>query len=348
MDDTERALLRSSWLPVARVEDIGDNGVAQAAILGVPLVVFRAAGVTTVADAACPHRGAALWMGTVRDGTLECPYHGWRFAARIGACTRAPSLPAGAPPPRVALRTYPVREAYGHVWACLDEPLLDLPTLPSDVDNTWEVAAGVPIDVHCGVRQITENFRDPAHFPFVHAESLGPDVPQEVDPYQVRRDGWRLTWDVTFPTPDDEDPDAVLGPLHYAVTLPAFTSVVLDSPHDGVRRLICQAAVPTTADGNQVRIFWFIGHEPVASTAEVYLSVAERLAEETRIFAEDCRVVAALSPAEAPLALDTQVHTRADRFSLAYRRTYRELLDVVAARPSPTCPSPERPTASVR
>ena len=58
MDDAERILLRASWLPVARVEDLGVDGVVQAAILGVPLVVFRANGVTTVADAACPHRGA--------------------------------------------------------------------------------------------------------------------------------------------------------------------------------------------------------------------------------------------------------------------------------------------------
>jgi phenylpropionate dioxygenase-like ring-hydroxylating dioxygenase large terminal subunit len=335
MEDAERALLRGTWLPVARGTDLDTDGVVRCAILDTPLVAYRIGGVTTVADAACPHRGAALWMGAVRDDALECPYHGWRFAPATGACTRVPSLPEGSPPVRVALRTHPVREAYGHVWTCLDEPLLPFPELPAPVDASWQLAAGEPIDVACGLRQITENFRDPAHFPFVHAETLGPDVPRVVDPYRVRRNGWGLTWDITYPAPDEDDPDAVLGPLHYSVALPSFTCVRLASQHDGVRRLICQVAVPTSAAGDRVRLFWFLGHEPIDPTAEVYLTLDERLAEEAQIFAEDCRIVANVTPAEAPLSLDTQVHTRADRFSLAYRRAYRALLDDVAARRVP-------------
>lgn len=335
MDEIERSLLRGVWLPVARLADLGADGVAPAAILGTPLVVFRVDGVTTVADAACPHRGAALWMGAVHERSLQCPYHGWQFAPGSGVCTRVPSLPPGSPPARAALHTYPVREAYGHVWTCLDEPLLAFPELPAAVDDTWRLAAGAPIDVDCGPRLITENFRDPAHFPFVHAKSLGPDVPQEVDPYQVRRQGWQLTWEVTFPDPDEDDPDAVLGPLHYAATLPLFTCMRLTSQHDDVQRLIAQVAVPIAADGERVRLFWFIGHEAIDDDADVHLTIEERLAEEAEIFAEDCRVVASIVPAEAPLALDTQAHTRADRFSLAYRRAYRELLDDVAARRGP-------------
>jgi hypothetical protein len=39
----------------------------------------------------------------------------------------------------VALRTYPVREAYGHVWTCLDEPLLPFPELPAPVDAAFRI-----------------------------------------------------------------------------------------------------------------------------------------------------------------------------------------------------------------
>jgi phenylpropionate dioxygenase-like ring-hydroxylating dioxygenase large terminal subunit len=331
MDEAERGLLRGTWLPVARGEDLDEHGVVPGSILDTSLVVYRVDGVNTVADAVCPHRGAALWMGTVRDGALECPYHGWQFAPGTGACTRVPSLPPGSPPVRATLRTYPVREAYGHVWVCLDEPVLPFPELPAAVDATWDLVAGAPIDVACGLRQITENFRDPAHFPFVHAASLGPDVPRVVNPYQVRRRDGGLAWDVTFPTDDG----SVVGPLHYTVALPSFSCVLLTSPRDGVRRLISQVAVPTSAHGDRIRLFWFLGHEPVTSGTTVYLSLEERLREEASIFAEDCRIVASMSPAEAPLALDTQLHTRADRFSIAYRQAYRDLLDDVAARSVP-------------
>jgi phenylpropionate dioxygenase-like ring-hydroxylating dioxygenase large terminal subunit len=182
------------------------------------------------------------------------------------------------------------------------------------------------------LRQITENFRDPAHFPFVHAETLGPDVPQVVNPYRVRRTGWDLAWDVTFPAPDDDDPDAVLGPMHYSVALPSFACVWLTSQHDGVRRLIGQVAAPISGGGDRVRLFWFLGHEPIGPEADVYLTLEERLREEAEIFAEDCRIVANMTPAEAPLGLDTQVHTRADRFAIAYRQGYRDLLDDIADR----------------
>jgi phenylpropionate dioxygenase-like ring-hydroxylating dioxygenase large terminal subunit len=29
----------------------------------------------------CPHRGVALSLGTITDGCLACPFHGWRFGA---------------------------------------------------------------------------------------------------------------------------------------------------------------------------------------------------------------------------------------------------------------------------
>jgi nitrite reductase/ring-hydroxylating ferredoxin subunit len=45
----------------------------------------------------CPHRGARLSLDRVREGRLECPYHGWRFAAE-GRCVAIPALPGFAPP----------------------------------------------------------------------------------------------------------------------------------------------------------------------------------------------------------------------------------------------------------
>ena len=122
MDDIEYRMLRRTWFPVARIEDV-DQGVVAGNILGVELVVYRVDGRTTVAEGRCPHRGMALWMGEVVKGCLECPYHGWLFEPETGACTEIPSLPAGSEPSGIALRTYPVREAYGHVWSCLRGPL---------------------------------------------------------------------------------------------------------------------------------------------------------------------------------------------------------------------------------
>jgi hypothetical protein len=42
-------------------------------------------------------------------------------------------------------------------------------------------------------------------------------------------------------------------------------------------------------------------------------------------------IVENLDPPEAPLELDSQAHVRADRYAVAYRKLYRELLDEFAA-----------------
>jgi phenylpropionate dioxygenase-like ring-hydroxylating dioxygenase large terminal subunit len=127
----------------------------------------------------------------VRDGSLECPYHGWLFASGSGRCTRIPSLPPGRSRPHAALRTYPSEVAYGLVWSCLGDPFLPLPRLPEYVDDSWRLGAGEPYTLNCDMRLLTENFRDKAHFPFVHADSMG-RMDKVVEPYRIARDGWRL------------------------------------------------------------------------------------------------------------------------------------------------------------
>ena len=49
---------------------------------------------------------------------------------------------------------------------------------------------------------------------------------------------------------------------------------------------------------------------------------------------EDREILASVYPKDAPLDPQAQAHTRADRYSLMYRRMYQEL--VAAARPSPS------------
>ena len=58
----------------------------------------------------CIHRGASLADGKVRDGEVQCPYHGWRFAGeRYG--DRPSAVRAVAP---VAILSTAV--AVGFLW----------------------------------------------------------------------------------------------------------------------------------------------------------------------------------------------------------------------------------------
>jgi phenylpropionate dioxygenase-like ring-hydroxylating dioxygenase large terminal subunit len=325
----EFEMLRHAWLPVARIEDVHRDGVVQANILGTDLVVYGTGKDTTVAQGHCPHRGMALWLGEVVDGCLQCPYHGWLFEGGSGRCTHVPSLPPGADPARTSLRTHPVRLAYGHVWSCLDEPSGPLPDLPDTRDGAWRFAYGEPADVACGLRQITENFRDMAHFAFVHIGSMGPNVRREVDPYTVERDEWTLNWTLSTDlggTALDGNAGVANGQtLDYRVALPGFTSV-RTSFVDGGHRLVAQFAAPISRDGLRVRHFWLVGFDDVVADQHG-VTMPEMVAYERLIFEEDFAIVQNQWPVEAPLDAHSQAHTRADRVSLVYRRAYRELIE---------------------
>ena len=78
------------WYPVVHAEDL-DPTPQKVHILAHDFVVFRDnTGKPAVLADTCIHRGAALSMGKCKeDGTVQCPYHGWRFN-RDGECTRIP------------------------------------------------------------------------------------------------------------------------------------------------------------------------------------------------------------------------------------------------------------------
>jgi phenylpropionate dioxygenase-like ring-hydroxylating dioxygenase large terminal subunit len=100
-------------------------------VLGQELVIYQTGGTVTVADRWRPHRGMALEYGRVMSEEVERPYHGWVFVAGSERCIAILSLPQGAKPPTVSLRTYPNKEAYGLVWSCLGDPLMPIPDLPA-------------------------------------------------------------------------------------------------------------------------------------------------------------------------------------------------------------------------
>src|SRR3954470_19004918 len=112
------ALRTGAWFPVARAADVGTTPVPVGADGQSYVVVrLRPEGEISAFPARCPHRLVPLAAGSVVDGRLQCPYHGWQFDAE-GRCAAIPSLgPAGTPPPRADLRgPWAVEERGGWGW----------------------------------------------------------------------------------------------------------------------------------------------------------------------------------------------------------------------------------------
>src|SRR3954463_5291104 len=121
------------WFPVARAAEVGTTPVPVGAG-GQPYVVVRLRpdGEVSAFPARCPHRLVPLAAGTVVDGRLQCPYHGWQFDAE-GRCASIPSLgPDGTPPPRADLPgPWAVEERGGWVWIAPSPTVERCPVTPT-------------------------------------------------------------------------------------------------------------------------------------------------------------------------------------------------------------------------
>jgi nitrite reductase (NADH) small subunit len=74
---------------------------------GTSVVVVRVGDHVYACSAACAHRGGPLAEGRLNGARLVCPWHGWMFDVRTGACL----IPARG----AAVTTYPVRIDAGDV-----------------------------------------------------------------------------------------------------------------------------------------------------------------------------------------------------------------------------------------
>jgi nitrite reductase (NADH) small subunit len=57
-------------------------------------------GVISAMDNVCLHRGGPLGQGTIADGKLICPWHGWQFDPQTGAAVHNPAA---------RVRVYPIK-----------------------------------------------------------------------------------------------------------------------------------------------------------------------------------------------------------------------------------------------
>ncbi len=131
---------------------------------GFPLVLFRTNGKVHALADCCPHRGAPLSKGSVREGCLVCPYHGWRFEAS-GACHLIPGLNCYSSKEIHRVQAYGVEERYGLIWVSSNSEG-EIPQIsigPNEKRFQFDFQMNSPL------KDVVENALDPLHTHFVHS-----------------------------------------------------------------------------------------------------------------------------------------------------------------------------------
>jgi len=165
--------LNNEWYVVALGSELSTQAI-QRWVLGQPLALFRThSGKPVALLDRCPHRGAPLSMGRVQGETIACGYHGFTFDAS-GQCVDIPGSDFISP--KACVKSHPVIERWGWVFAWMGEPALaDETKLPdfSWMDKAGWVGRAEYLLVHAHHALVRDNLLDLTHARFVHQKTLG-------------------------------------------------------------------------------------------------------------------------------------------------------------------------------
>jgi phenylpropionate dioxygenase-like ring-hydroxylating dioxygenase large terminal subunit len=322
--------LADFWHPVALSAELGDQPVA-VRLGGQGWVLVRLGGAVSAFPDSCPHRRARLSAGQVVDGTLQCRYHGWRYAPD-GACVAIPalgddaSIPARATLPRPAA----VTEQDGMVWLAPRSPRAATPTLSCGLTGADIATSIMPVlRVPANAAILIDNFLDEAHLPFVHAATIGGAGPEPIERAEIDRQGLAFTAvrEHTFTNLTDPAVLAGIRPtaqrrrMTYGYQAPLTATLLLEMLDEGTWQFLTFTVQPE--DQQSCRVYQTLT-APGMTDPEQARSAVEY---EMSIFAEDLDLQqAALSGLDFPLDPAAELHTRADRIAVEFRRVLAEAI----------------------
>jgi 3-phenylpropionate/trans-cinnamate dioxygenase ferredoxin subunit len=75
---------RSSWIFVIEDKNLQENSMNLVSPKGLSILLIKSAGQIYAVSNRCAHMGCGLAGGMLKDHTLQCPCHDWRYDIRTG------------------------------------------------------------------------------------------------------------------------------------------------------------------------------------------------------------------------------------------------------------------------
>ena len=162
------------WYPLTQAKRLKRGKTVAVSFAGNALVLARTErGNVFALEDRCAHRQVPLSRGVMRGESLQCYYHSWRYDGS-GRCLSIPYLPKGEPRP-YGVRSYPCRDAYGHIFVFPGEANL-ADQVPFPILPTWGSLRHKTMyfsrHVNCHYSFMHENLMDMNH-QFLHRRLMG-------------------------------------------------------------------------------------------------------------------------------------------------------------------------------
>ncbi len=318
-------MIRNQWYAILNSGEVPRGRAVCVTRMGEKLALWRSAsGEVGCVHDRCAHRGASLGAGSVHDGHIACPFHGFEYD-ESGRCQHIPANSASQPvPERFQVGAYPVRDAHGVIWLWWGEVLGAYPPLPffSDLDDSFSYGTNIRHwPVHYS--RVVENQLDAMHLPFVHRSTIGRGGRTVVDGPVVKWVGDEMRVWVSNRVDDD-------GPALSARELPEpkgparllfrFPNVWQNRISDDVRVVALFVPVDDENSLLYLRFYQRVVRVPLLRDLICYAAMPfNRLVAE-----QDRRVVATQRPLATSLHMNENL-VQGDRPIVEYRRRREHL-----------------------
>lgn len=177
------ANLKDFWYPVAFSDDLKDDTMVPFDCFEEPWVIFRGKdGRAGCVQNTCAHRACPLHLGSVTDGRIQCPYHGWEYATD-GVCEKMPSTHLL----NVQIKALPCVEQDGLIWVWPGNAIPDAPLPSLAPPSGFNIHAQIVMELPVEHGLLLDNLLDLAHAPFTHTTTFAK--------------GWEIPSFVKFTTP---------------------------------------------------------------------------------------------------------------------------------------------------
>jgi phenylpropionate dioxygenase-like ring-hydroxylating dioxygenase large terminal subunit len=287
-----------------------------------------------------------LSLGRVVNDRLECAYHGWQFDQQA-QCRLIPATPDLTPSATLKACAYQTQLAYDLIWVRLKQSALvpassreptpaqakakasdqawSLPVFAAETQDKLRKTNCGPYWVDTSAPRIVENFLDMAHFGYVHEDWLGDRGHTAQAPYQVHGTDTGLLVTQCFAWQPRSSVHATGGSM-------VEYSYEVVSPYCAVLTKVPEASQVAIADFRESIALFVCPVEPEKSLVWFRLAMndfsspdQDLQAFQDTIFSQDKPVLESQKPKRLPLDPKAEMHSSADKASVAYRRYLKRL-----------------------
>jgi phenylpropionate dioxygenase-like ring-hydroxylating dioxygenase large terminal subunit len=323
---TQQPVFRRFWYPVIPRQQLMD-GPQAFELLGEPLVLWLDdQGRPAAVRDRCCHRTAKLSLGKVDQGRICCPYHGWEFGAD-GTCQRVPQLKPDCTIPRsYRIDAYRATERYGHVWVCLEDPLIDIPDIEEASNPSYRLIKEFYEPWHCAGLRVMENELDLAHPTFVHTGTFGSEDHPTPDQLDITETDWgiHVFGKLGVVNPELQRKNLKMGEAQTFRTLTMdwlmpFTIKLKITYPNGLEHIVVNTMTPVSDRTSQMVQFC------VRNDTEADTPAADVIAFDRAVTLED-KCILESTDYDVPLSPSQEEHMLTDRPGILIRKKIAALL----------------------